>query len=82
MTNTVEQVGSRVLEVLSEVLNQQPEALAAQPVLASYDWDSLASLEALAQLESAFGVRLELRAFQAVRTVEEMTALLAATLNG
>ncbi|TQF01426.1 acyl carrier protein [Kitasatospora acidiphila] len=81
MRNTVESVGTEVLEVLSEVLNQEPEALTAQPVLASYDWDSLAMLEALAQLESAFGVRLELRAFQAVRTVEDMAALVAATLN-
>ncbi|MDH6123006.1 acyl carrier protein [Kitasatospora sp. GAS204B] len=81
MGNTVDSVGAEVLEVLGEVLSQDPEALRAQPVLAGYDWDSLASLEALAQLESAFGVRLDLRAFQAVRTVEEMAALVAATLN-
>lgn len=75
--DTVEEVGDRVLEVISDVLGRPVEALKEYPVLATHDWDSLASLEALAQLESWFGIRLELRDFHAARTVDDMTALVA-----
>jgi len=64
-----------VAEILAGVLEEPAEALQAQPVLAAHDWDSLTSLEALVQLESRFGVRLNLQAFHAARTVGDLVAL-------
>ncbi|MFD7664666.1 acyl carrier protein [Streptomyces sp. NPDC059788] len=78
---TSEDIGATVLDVVSDVLGRSPEALRDQPVLAAHDWDSIASLEALAQLESGFGIRLELREFHAARTVDDMTALVTAALG-
>ncbi|MGA5134111.1 acyl carrier protein [Streptomyces olivoreticuli] len=82
MTGTAsEDIGAIVLDVVSDVLGQHPETLRNQPVLAAHDWDSITSLEALAQLESGFGVRLELRDFHAAHTVDDMTALITAALS-
>jgi acyl carrier protein len=67
-----------VLNTLSGVLNEPVADLRAQPVLAVHDWDSLASLEVLSQLESRLGVTLDLRTYHAARTVEDLTGLVAA----
>ena len=56
-----------VVNILSDVLDESVEDLHDQPVLAAYDWDSLTSLEALAQLESQLGMTLDLRAYHAAR---------------
>lgn len=61
-----------VLEVVSEVLDEPVANLRAQPVLAAYGWDSIASLEALAQLEARLSVSLDLRSYHAVRTVDAL----------
>lgn len=71
-----------VLQVLGEVLKQTPDDLRAQPVLAVHDWDSMASLEALSQLESRFAVTLDLRTYHAARTVEDLTGLVVAAGAG
>ncbi|MGQ4512773.1 phosphopantetheine-binding protein [Streptomyces sp. DW26H14] len=78
---TAEEIGETVLGVVSDVLGCPVAELREQPVLAAHDWDSLASLEALAQLESGFQVRLELREFHTARTVDDMTALVAKALE-
>jgi acyl carrier protein len=64
-----------VLDILAEVLNESVDDLCAHPILATHGWDSLASLEALAQFEHRFAVTLDLRSFHAARTVEEMVVL-------
>jgi acyl carrier protein len=64
-----------VLDILSDVLSESVDDLCERPVLAAHGWDSLASLEALAQFEHRFGVALDLRSFHAVRMVDEMVAL-------
>lgn len=81
MSNTVEEIGASVLGVVGDVLGLDPRELREQPVLAVYDWDSISSLEALAQLESGFQVRLELRDFHAARTTDDIAALIAKALN-
>lgn len=68
----------QVLDILSGVLDVPVEELRTRPALAAHHWDSLSSLEALGQLEQRFGIRLDLRDFGAVRTVDEMVALVAA----
>jgi len=68
-------VGATVLDILSEVLNEPVGDLRAQPILAGHDWDSLASLEALAQLESQLGVTLDLRSFHAAREIDDIVGL-------
>jgi acyl carrier protein len=70
-------VEQTVLDVLSQILDTTADELRAQPALASHDWDSFSSLEALAQLESALGVRFDLRAFNAAVTVHDVIALAA-----
>jgi len=64
-----------VLDVLSDVLGVSVGQLQEHPVLAAYEWDSLSSLEALAQLEGRLRIVLDLRAYQAVRTVAELVEL-------
>jgi acyl carrier protein len=70
-------VRSTVLDIIGNALNEPLDDLRACPVLAAHDWDSLASLEALAQFEYRFGITLDLRAFHAVRTVDQMVDLVA-----
>ena len=64
-----------VLNTLSGVLNESVGDLLGQPVLAVHEWDSLASLEVLSQLESQLGVTLDLRTYHAARTVEDLIGL-------
>jgi acyl carrier protein len=70
---------ARVLRLLSDILEVPTDALRAQPRLAAHQWDSLNSLEALAQLESHFGTRLDLRAFTMSQTVGDLVALVCRT---
>lgn len=74
MTEAVS-VEATVVNILSDVLHESVENLHNHPVLAAYDWDSLSSLEALAQLESQLGVTLDLRAYQAARTISDLVDL-------
>jgi len=74
---TTPAIETAVLRIAAEVLNEPAAAFHAQPVLAAHNWDSLVSLEAFAQLEGDFGVRLDLRAFHACRTVGDLAALVA-----
>ena len=67
-----------VLEIVSDVVGQPTEALLAQPLLGAHGWDSLAALEGLAQLESRFGVSLDLREYNAARQIDDLVALVAA----
>lgn len=76
------EVEQTVLVILSDVLRVPVDDLRQQPVLASYQWDSLAMLEALAQLESSLGVSLDLRFYQQARTVDDLLALIADTRAG
>jgi acyl carrier protein len=70
-------VRSTVLDILGDALNEPVDGFASRPVLAAHGWDSLASLEALAQFERRFGITLDLRDFHAVRTVDQMVDLVA-----
>jgi acyl carrier protein len=77
MTFDDDDVRPAVLEILSDLLGLPIPELVAQPALAAHQWDSMISLEALAQLESAFGIELDLRSFHTVRTVDEVVRLTA-----
>jgi len=70
-------IDAAVLNMLSEVLDESVGDLRAQPVLAVHEWDSLASLEVLSQLESRLGVALDLRAYHDARTVQDLIDLVA-----
>jgi acyl carrier protein len=74
MTEAVS-VETVVVNILSDVLHESVDDLHKHPVLAAYDWDSLSSLEALAQLESQFGVILDLRSYQAARRISDLVEL-------
>jgi acyl carrier protein len=76
------EVQQTVLTILSDVLRVPVDDLRQQPVLASYQWDSLAMLEALAQLESSLRVSLDLRFYQQARTVDDLLALIAQSAAG
>jgi len=71
----VTSVEGTVVNILSDVLHESVEDLRNHPVLAAYDWDSLSSLEALAQLESQLGITLDLRSYQAARTISDLVEL-------
>jgi acyl carrier protein len=77
------QIDDVVLDILSDVLQEPVAEIQAEPALAAHAWTSLASLEALAQLENELGIVLDLRAFNAVRTVDALIELArAATAAG
>ena len=46
-------------------------------MLAAHEWDSTSSLDALSQLETGLGVRVDLRAFHAARTVADVVDLVS-----
>jgi acyl carrier protein len=71
-------VEATVMDVVAEVLNEPVAAIRDVPVLAAHAWDSIASLEVLAQLESVLEVTLDLRAFNSVRTVAELVDVVRA----
>jgi acyl carrier protein len=64
-----------VLDILGRVLLATPEELVEQPVLGTYNWSSLTTLEAVVALESAFGIEIDLRDLHAQRTVGELLDL-------
>jgi acyl carrier protein len=70
-------VGSRVRAVLTDVLDRPADDLSGPTALASLGWDSLASLEALAQLETEFGITLDLRSFHQAHTISALVDLVA-----
>lgn len=74
---TQDSVGSRVREVLRDVLARPAADLGGATALASLGWDSLASLEALAQLETEFGITLDLRSFHQAHTIGALVDLVA-----
>jgi acyl carrier protein len=74
-------VDATVVTVLGEVLKESVGDLRAQPVLAAHDWDSMASLEVLSQLQSRFDVLLDLRAFHDARTIEDLIELVTTAVT-
>ncbi|GAA2463866.1 acyl carrier protein [Winogradskya humida] len=75
MTTSAVATATTVAEILAGVLDEPAAALREQPILAAHDWDSITSLEALAHLEAHFDMSLDLTAFNAARTVDDLTAL-------
>jgi acyl carrier protein len=66
-----------VVRVLADVLEATPEQLLAKPTLAVHNWDSLASLEALAALEAELHITLDLRDYHRARDVDDLVELVA-----
>jgi len=65
-------VEQTVVGIVVGVLDESEDQVRAQPILASYGWDSLTTLEALAQLESALHITLDLRTYHAARTLRDL----------
>lgn len=78
--NNDSRIAGVVLDILSDVLRKSVDEVQAEPALAAHAWTSLASLEVLAQLENELGVVLDLRAFNAVRTVSALIELVLAAV--
>lgn len=83
MTDTSETapIENVVCDALGEVLGVTQADLRARPVLATHEWDSVASLEVLSRLESRLAVTLDLRAYHGARTVEDLIELVAAVAS-
>jgi acyl carrier protein len=64
-----------VTGIIADVLGVDPGDIAPDTALAGIGWDSMNSMESLVRLESTFGISLDLRSFNAARTVTEMMAL-------
>jgi acyl carrier protein len=69
-----------VVEALGDVLHEPEADLRARPILATHEWDSLAQLEVLAQVENRTGATLDLRAYHEVRTVADLVDLVTAAV--
>jgi acyl carrier protein len=65
----------RVVRIVAGIIGEAPGSLRTQPVLAAHEWDSLSSLEALAQIEKEFAISLDLRRFHAALTIDELVNL-------
>jgi acyl carrier protein len=68
-------VEATILDILSDALDEPVDDLRSNRVLAAHEWDSITSLLSLAQLESQFGVTLDLRSYHAARTVDDLVNL-------
>jgi acyl carrier protein len=73
--STPTSVEETVIGILADVLGESPDGLHNETILTAHGWDSLASLEALAQLENRLNIALDLRSFHAARTVGDMVEL-------
>lgn len=73
--STRDSAASAVRTVISEVLNEPAEEFGDDTILAWHGWDSLAALEVLAQLENQLSITLDLRLFNAARTVGDVIDL-------
>ena len=71
------EVEAIVLEILADILDESVDDLRRQRVLASYEWDSMTTLLTLAQLESRFGITVDLRSYHATRTVDDLVKLVS-----
>lgn len=77
MTSDREAVKQAVLAIASEVLDVPIQGVVNEPVLAAHtDWDSLRSLELLAQVEKKFSVSLDLRRYHAGRTIDDLVDMI------
>jgi|GEM_PF-1314678 len=74
-SNDLAEVEATVLDILGETLEEPVDVLRSNRVLAAHEWDSITSLLTLAQLESHFGVTLDLRSYHAARTVDDLVSL-------
>jgi acyl carrier protein len=68
-------VEQTVVRIVVGVLGESEDQLRAQPILASYEWDSLTTLEALAQIESELHITLDLRTYHAARTLSDLVSV-------
>jgi acyl carrier protein len=68
--------GERVVQIVAGIIGEPPGSLLTQPVLAAHEWDSLSSLEALAQIEQEFAISLDLRRFHAALTIDDLVNLI------
>jgi acyl carrier protein len=64
-----------IVDILSDVLDEPAATLRGQPVVAAYNWDSVASLGALAQIESRLQVTLDLHRYHRARTIDDLVEL-------
>lgn len=76
-----DEVAEIVIGIISDVIAVPSESLTDEEVLAAHGWDSIASLEALALLESEFDITLDLRSFHAAHTVAQMVELVRSGLT-
>jgi acyl carrier protein len=74
---TRDSAASTVRTVISDVLNEPAEEFSDETILAWHGWDSLAALEVLAQLENQLSITLDLRLFNAARTVGDVIELVS-----
>jgi len=76
VTRVVSEKSGVVIDVLAEVLEVPADTLTADTALGDQEnWDSMAALETLTQLESRLGIRLDLRSYHTVRTVGDLVEL-------
>jgi acyl carrier protein len=76
VTGVVSDKSDVVIGVLAEVLEVPADTLTDDTALADQEnWDSMAALETLTQLESRLGIRLDLRSYHTVRTVGDLVEL-------
>jgi acyl carrier protein len=70
-----------VVDALTAVLAETEERVRAQPVLAHHGWDSLRMLGVLAQLENELQITLDLRAYHAARTLDDIVRVVRETVE-
>jgi acyl carrier protein len=77
----VSDAGDAVIGVLADVLNTDRAALTSDTELGSLeDWDSMAALELLIQLESELRLKMNLQNYNELHTVGQLVDLVEAEL--
>jgi acyl carrier protein len=68
-------IEATIVDILSDVLEVPATTLRGQPIVAAYNWNSVATLRALAQIESRLDVTLDLYRYSRARTVDDLVDL-------
>jgi acyl carrier protein len=68
-------IEATIVDILSDVLDEPAATLRSQPVVAAYNWDSVASLGALVQIERRLQVTLDLHRYHQARTIDDLVGL-------
>jgi acyl carrier protein len=66
---------NKIISLMAECLEREPETIQASDLFRKYDeWDSLAYLSVIAQIDDDFGIVVPIEDFKACRTIQDLAS--------